>query len=95
MSYTVNDTQGATSDSATVTITVQPNALPVANDDIDETPFNTHVDIDVVANDTDADGDLDRASVAIVGNPTHGTAVPNGSGAVTYTGRGFLRDGQL
>ena len=49
---------------------------PVANEDTRETPFNTHVVINVVENDTDADGDLDRASVAIVGNPTHGTAVP-------------------
>ena len=61
------------------------NVPPVANDDTGATPFNTPVDINVVANDTDADGNLDLASVAIVGNPTNGTAVPNGSGAVTYT----------
>ena len=59
-------------------------ADPVANDDTSETQFDDDVVIDVVANDTDIDGDLDPASVAIAGNPT-GTAVPNGSGAVTYT----------
>ena len=45
------------------------NVPPVANDDTGATPFNTPVDINVVANDTDADGNLDLASVAIVGNP--------------------------
>ena len=86
-SYTVNDNLGETSDPATVTITVQPrpNERPVAIDDSDQTPFNTLVVINVVANDTDADGTVDPASVAIVAGPTHGTAVPNGSGAVTYT----------
>ena len=60
-------------------------ADPVANPDTRETPFDTLVDIDVVANDTDIDGDLDPSSVAIEADPTSGTAVPNGSGAVTYT----------
>ncbi len=85
--YTVKDTQGATSNEATVTITVQPppNASPVANPDTAETRFNTLVVIDVVDNDTDADGTVDPASVAIVGDPAHGTAASNGSGAVTYT----------
>ena len=44
---------------ATVTVTVEavPNTPPVANDDAATTAFETLVSIDVLANDTDADGD--------------------------------------
>ncbi|MDQ3656658.1 MAG: tandem-95 repeat protein, partial [Chloroflexota bacterium] len=82
--YTVKDTLGATSNVATVTVTVI-NQAPVANNDTGETPFETARDINVVANDTDADGNLDPTTVAIDSGPTNGTAVPNGSGIVTYT----------
>ncbi|MGH9191502.1 MAG: Ig-like domain-containing protein [Acidimicrobiales bacterium] len=43
------------------------------------------VSINVVANDTDVNGNLDPASVAIVSPPTAGTATPNPDGTVTYT----------
>jgi hypothetical protein len=43
---------------ATVTITVNPvNDAPIANDDTATTPVDTPVDIDVLANDVDVDGD--------------------------------------
>ncbi|MGH8580899.1 MAG: Ig-like domain-containing protein [Gammaproteobacteria bacterium] len=85
--YTVNDSQGATSNVATVTvITVQPaNVPPVANNDSAATGVNTPIGIDVVANDTDANGSLDPATVAIVSNPANGAVVNNLNGTVTYT----------
>lgn len=60
------------------------NVPPMAEPDSATTAVDKPVLIPVVANDTDANGNLDPASVAIVDNPTHGTAVHNGSGAVTY-----------
>lgn len=43
------------------------------------------LDVDLLANDTDADGDLDPLSVEIVANPTSGTVTVNrDNGMVTY-----------
>lgn len=56
-SYTVADGQGGES-SATVTVTVRPaNRPPVAVDDDVQVPLDTPVVIDVLANDSDPDGD--------------------------------------
>jgi hypothetical protein len=70
-----------------VTATVTPvNHPPVARDDTATTPEGTPVAIDVLANDTDPDGDLDPASVTVVSGPAHGaTAIDPASGAITYT----------
>ena len=55
--YVANDGQ-LDSNVATVTITVNPvNDAPVANDDAATTTVDTPVDIDVLANDVDVDGD--------------------------------------
>ena len=61
---------------------------PVANDDSDTTLQDTPVTTNVVANDSDPDGDLDPATVAIVSNASNGNAVSNGDGTVTYTPNG-------
>ncbi len=82
--YTVSDGHGGT-DTATVSITVNctcNNNSPVANDDTASTLTNTPVDIDVLANDSDPDGD--PLIVVSVTQPSHGTVVNNGDG-VTYT----------
>ena len=56
--YTVSDNDGATSNVATVTVTVTDvQDPPVAVDDSATTDEDTPVDIDVLANDTDPDGD--------------------------------------
>ena len=56
--YTVGDNDGATSNVATVTVTVTDvQDPPVAVDDSATTDEDTPVDIDVLANDTDPDGD--------------------------------------
>lgn len=76
--------QGAT---ATVRIDVAPTSFPPdAVDDTTETPEDTSVSIDVAANDTDADGDLEPGSVRILVSPLQGRAeVDPGTGHIVYT----------
>ncbi len=84
--YTVNDNDGATSNVATVAITViavQVNRPPVAADDNAVTDENTAVTIPVLANDSDPDGDTITVTDASV--PTHGTTAVNPNGTITYT----------
>ena len=93
--YTVADNAGARSNAATVTITVNaagaPNSPPVANNDAATTAPNTAVTINVLANDTDADGTINPATVQVVRAADNGTAVANANGTVTYTPRtGFV-----
>ena len=85
--YTVQDNNGATSNTATVTITVTPvNDPPVANDDADTVAEGGSVPIDVVANDTDADGTVDATTVTIITDVSNGSTVVNPTtGVVTYT----------
>ena len=91
--YTVNDNDGGTSNAATITITV--NGQPVATDDAIETRFDTAVTLNVIANDTDADGTIDAATVdldpATAGQQNsftvagQGTFADDGAGNVTFT----------
>ncbi|MCA9388352.1 tandem-95 repeat protein, partial [Candidatus Berkelbacteria bacterium] len=59
---------------------------PVANDDSATTPYETPVDIDILANDFDPDGTLVPSTVAILTNPTNGTitGVNPTTGVVSY-----------
>ena len=52
-------------------------------DDYATTPEDTPVTIDVLANDSDADGDT--LSVTTVSDGAHGTVLINGDGTLTYT----------
>ncbi|MEO7803915.1 MAG: carboxypeptidase regulatory-like domain-containing protein [Actinomycetota bacterium] len=80
--YSVTD--GLSSSSATVTILVTSiNDLPAAQDDIAYTALNTAVIVNVVANDTDPDGD--QLSVTLASNPSNGTVVCSAAGICTYT----------
>ena len=58
------------------------NHAPVATDDSATTAEDTPVDIDVLANDTDFDGDA--LSVSTVSGPSFGTATINAGGTVRY-----------
>ena len=79
--YTAMDPDGLSSE-ATVRVTVMPvNDAPEAVDDAAETPEDVAVVVDVLANDTDVDGD--RLRVASVTAPEHGTATAV-SGGVRY-----------
>jgi len=84
--YVANDGQ-VDSAPATVTITVNPiNDPPVAVDDTAVTNEDVQVDVDVLANDSDVDGNLDPASVAVTTPPTSGsTSVNPANGVITYT----------
>jgi large repetitive protein len=69
----------------------QPVDLPVASppnavDDTATTAEDTPVDIAVLANDTDVDGDLDPTSVTITSGPSNGSVVVDPlTGHITYT----------
>jgi gliding motility-associated-like protein len=94
LGYTVADNAGATSNSATISITVQDvNSPPEAGDDTGVTAENTNVSINVVANDIDTDGVIDAAKVDLQTNKAgiqNSVDVPQGSfsasnlGIVTY-----------
>ncbi len=82
--YTVRDLAGNVSNEALVTITV--NNAPVANNDTTFTFKNESIDIDVLANDTDADGTLNPATVEVVVTPTPaGTAQVLSNGVIRFT----------
>ena len=75
--YTISDGHGGT-DTATVTVTVNSvSDPPAAMDDVTSTNEDTPVPVDVLANDTDPDGDI--LTVTSVTQGTHGTVVNNGS----------------
>lgn len=91
-SYDISDGNGGSA-TATVAVTVSAtssNQSPIAIDDYATVTRNTgastnSVTINVVANDTDADGTVDPTSVIIVANPLKGSAIDNGDGTITYT----------
>jgi gliding motility-associated-like protein len=84
--YTVTDADGATSAPATVTVTVTPvNDPPVAVDDQATTDENTVVDIPILSNDYDVDGEVIKSSIIITTIPIHGVVTVNGTtGVVSY-----------
>ncbi|MBY5981317.1 Ig-like domain-containing protein [Ferrimonas balearica] len=87
-SYTVTDgSVGATglTDTATVTVTIDPvNDAPVAMNDSVRTAEETAVNIDVTANDSDADGDALRVESISNLDPAKGSATFSG-GTITFT----------
>lgn len=91
-SYVANDGSLASSP-ATVTINMAAaNRAPVPKADAVTITRNSTVIINVAANDTDPDGNLDPTSVVITTQPNRGgTVVNNHDGTVTYTPKlGFL-----
>jgi hypothetical protein len=82
--YSITDGRGGSA-SARVTVSVVEGANhpPKAMNDTATTTQGRSVTINVVANDTDADGDTLTASS--VTQPSNGMAVTNGNGSVTYS----------
>jgi hypothetical protein len=75
-------------DTATVYVTVNPiNDAPVAVDDSAITDEQVAVVIDVLSNDSDVEDGTPpaNATVTVSSGPTHGTAVVNPDGSITYT----------
>lgn len=81
ITYVVSDIFGETA-SATVSVTVDGNDAPVANNDNVTTAFNTSITIDVLSNDLDADGDALSVTSATVSS---GSVVINDNNTLTYT----------
>ncbi|MGF1523392.1 MAG: Ig-like domain-containing protein, partial [Leptolyngbyaceae cyanobacterium] len=82
-SFTYEVTDGEFTATATADITINPvNDAPVAQDDVAGTSENTATTIDVLANDSDVDGDALTVSAGTAGN---GTTEVNADGTVTYT----------
>ncbi|KNC66851.1 hypothetical protein AC626_14535, partial [Pseudoalteromonas rubra] len=72
--YQVQDNEGSLSNTATVTITVEPlNQPPVAVNDSATTTQEVAVTIDVLANDSDSDGSLNYNSLTVVSAPANGS----------------------
>ncbi|WP_268223685.1 Ig-like domain-containing protein, partial [Sinomicrobium oceani] len=83
--YTVNDTDGYTSNVATVTITVDPAPTgPIANDDAVQVNPNSFVSIAILDNDAEGSAPIDPASVSIVTEPAHGDYSVTAEGVVDY-----------
>lgn len=85
--YTIGDGNGGTASSA-VTVTIGGPQPPVANDDTIGTPLGVPVSIDVLANDTDADGD----TISISGIPSateNGTLSLSGNQVLYTPNAGF------
>jgi hypothetical protein len=84
--YTIEDAEGATSNTATVTINVTAvNDLPVAVNDQLVVRQGTSVSFDLLANDTDVDSTLNRQSIVITQSPKSGTIRFDASGNVVFT----------
>jgi glucose/arabinose dehydrogenase len=86
-SYVVYDDDGAASNVATVSVTIDDgsaNDPPSAADDTTTVTAGETVVVDVLANDADADGSLDPATVQLVATPTAGTATVLTDGRVEY-----------
>jgi len=60
------------------------NSPPDAVDDAISTDEDTSVEINIVANDTDVDGNLDSTTITLQTEPTNGTVSNNGDGTVSY-----------
>ena len=82
-SYIVSDGQGGY-DTGHVNITVQPvNDAPIAVADTYTLLENTTGEVNILANDHDPENDT--FSVVVMTAPSHGTAIMNADGTLTYT----------
>ena len=76
-STTTTTTTSTTSTTTTTSTTLPPNEAPAAADDEATTNEDNSVTVDVTANDSDPNGNLDQGSVAIVDGPSFGVATVN------------------
>ena len=86
-SYTLRDSNGATSNVATVTITVEAsrgNTAPVANDDYVASVSGAAVSIPVLNNDSDSGSSLSGENIEIVSQSPNGSAEVVGN-SIRYT----------
>ena len=85
VTYTATDANGnATSCSFTVVVNSN-NIAPLAVADLGTTVSGTTTIVDVLSNDSDADGQINAASVSIISQPAHGVLSINADGTISYT----------
>jgi nitrous oxidase accessory protein NosD len=89
--YTISDGEAGES-SATVIVVVNalPNTPPTAADDAAQTQVDIAVTIDVLANDSDAEGE--PLTIASLGAPTNGTLTIEGTVVLYTPSTGFVGD---
>ncbi|MGJ8597539.1 Ig-like domain-containing protein, partial [Sulfitobacter sp.] len=91
--YTITDGNGGIDDARVIVTVENVNDAPVAVDDCVATDLNTAVDIPVLANDTDPDGDALTVTEA---TSPDGTVVINDDGTLTFTPNdGFTGDAEI
>ncbi|MCS6727098.1 Ig-like domain-containing protein, partial [Proteus mirabilis] len=73
ITYIVKDKNGNVSNEATVTVNI--DAAPVAHNDEAATKEAVPVTIDILANDSDLDKDIDPSTLMIKSNGNKGTAI--------------------
>ena len=84
--FTVTDSAGLTNGPVIASIVVTPvNDAPIARDDTASTPINTAVDVAVLGNDRDPDGDALTVSNASLVDPTQGAVTVNPDGSLRFT----------
>ncbi|MGE0743915.1 MAG: Ig-like domain-containing protein [Rhodospirillales bacterium] len=86
--YTISDGTATTVGSVGVTVTPPPNTPPVANTDTAATVAGTPVSVNVLANDSDANGD--PLTIVGVTTPGHGTAAINNNGTAANPADDFI-----
>jgi hypothetical protein len=80
---------GQVSNVAVVHVSIT-GAAPVAVNDVFSLLHGTTMTFNILANDTDADNDINPASVVIITQPTQGTLTVNANGTVTYVSTGTV-----
>ena len=80
--YTITDNRGGFSTAVVSVYVGIINDAPLATDDIVNTFEDTPATTDVLANDTDPDGDV--LTIVVVTQGSNGTVVDNGNGTITY-----------
>ena len=83
--YSACDSDGACISAQVTVLVAMVNDPPAAAADSAATAEDTPVQIDVAANDSDPDGNLDRSSAALVSSPTNGSAAILDNGLFAYT----------
>jgi outer membrane protein OmpA-like peptidoglycan-associated protein len=81
--YTISDGHGGTATATVSVMVTAPNRLPIAMPDEAMTTNTAPTDINVLANDSDPDGDM--MTVTAVSQPTSGTVTINPDGTLHYT----------
>ncbi|KOH46635.1 Ig-like domain-containing protein [Sunxiuqinia dokdonensis] len=83
--YGLSDGSGCAPAISSLTITILPeNQPPVATNDVAITEHTRTVDIPVLDNDSDPQGNLDGTSLVVISEPSHGTWLVNDDYTITY-----------